>query len=145
MSETISARNMISAVKKYDSSIFLQRIESGSTSLGIPDVYFATPTIGGWIENKEIERLPKLLYAPVKVPFQVGQLAWIKRHLKYNDNVYLSMYVRSEVSYFFVKGANIKEVYENVEHFREHCIAILPRLNVKLFADILKGKELLEL
>lgn len=145
MSETISARNMLSAVRKYDSSIFLQRIESGSTSLGIPDVYFATNNhvVGGWIENKEIEKLPKLSYAPVRIPFQMGQMAWIKRHLKYNDHVYLSVYVKSEVSYFILKGANIKEVYENVAEFREKCIAILPKLTVKLFANILKGEELL--
>ena len=34
--------------------VMLQRIESGSTGLGIPDIFYATNTKHGWIELKSM-------------------------------------------------------------------------------------------
>ena len=80
-------------LKSYfnNTEIFLQRIESGSTGLGIPDIYFATKKENGWLELKEIKILSKNINPDniIKIPFREGQKGWILNHLKYDKNIFI--------------------------------------------------------
>lgn len=67
-----------------DSGCFVQRIESGSTGRGIPDMFVVTPKcVPIWIENKvihptrnDIRKLESGIECKVKIPWRPGQLAW---------------------------------------------------------------------
>ena len=67
-----------------DSGCFVQRIESGSTGRGIPDMFVITPkSIPVWIENKvilitrnDIRKLESGIECKVTIPWRPGQLAW---------------------------------------------------------------------
>lgn len=67
-----------------DSGCFVQRIESGSTGRGIPDMFVVTPKHSPvWIENKvihpsvnEIRILESGMECKIKIPWRPGQLAW---------------------------------------------------------------------
>ena len=70
--------------KLEDRQFFVQRIESGSTGRGIPDMFVVTPYLCPlWIENKIIsldkniiKRLEAGDMCQVKIPWREGQLAW---------------------------------------------------------------------
>ena len=64
---------------------FVQRIESGSTGRGIPDMFVVTDTGRPvWIENKILPAIPENKLAQLKVgetvklklPYRPGQIAW---------------------------------------------------------------------
>ena len=67
-----------------DSGCFVQRIESGSTGRGIPDMFVVTPrSFPIWIENKvihptrnDIRKLESGVKCKVMIPWRPGQLAW---------------------------------------------------------------------
>lgn len=73
---------------------FVQRIESGSTGRGIPDMFVVTPDLNPvWIENKivtldrnVIKEIEFGITHKVKIPWRPGQLAW-------HDKVYKAMTV----------------------------------------------------
>lgn len=114
--------NMYKKLKKHLSGkpgpILLQRIESGGTGLGIPDIYFVTFCKKGWIELKEIPYIPKG-NKNIKIPFRPGQLAWIKNHLKYNEDVFLLCTVKGiKNSWYLFKGSHITKEYTKETFFR---------------------------
>ena len=63
---------------------FVQRIESGSTGRGIPDMFVTTSKcVPVWIENKvihptrnDIRKLESGIECKVNIPWRPGQLAW---------------------------------------------------------------------
>lgn len=72
------------ADKLREKGCFVQRIESGSTGRGIPDMFvihkYCEPI---WIENKiatvsknTIEKIKNGITCSVKIPWRPGQLAW---------------------------------------------------------------------
>ncbi len=68
---------------------FVQRIESGTTGRGIPDIFVVSPDNKAfWIENKILPGIPEdklALGAPVKIklPYRPGQISW-------HEQVYLA-------------------------------------------------------
>lgn len=86
------------------------RIESGTTT-GIPDVFFAIPNIGGWIELKVLDEFPKKATTPVKIPHLYDQQKkWIKRYGKIAGNVWFFIYVESTEEYFLWPWNLIDEI-----------------------------------
>jgi len=54
-----------------------QAIESGTTGLGIPDIYVRTRRSSAWIELKRVRSRIK---CPMHVPFKPGQYEWLSQH-----------------------------------------------------------------
>ena len=76
-------------VKKLkENKWFVQRIESGTTGRGIPDLYVVSPSgVPMWIELKRIhmkvfERRP----AFINVTWRPGQQNWLRRVNRYGQN-----------------------------------------------------------
>jgi hypothetical protein len=80
---------MLKRMKEIMPTIMFQGIES-STGLGIPDVFYTRGEISGWIELKELGRIPRHYF---KMPWRPGQLAW------YHD---LRNKYKSHAPYFIV-------------------------------------------
>lgn len=64
--------NMLKKMKQFMSTVMFQGIES-TTGLGIPDTFYGEGEIDGWIELKELSRIPQNRF---KMPWRPGQLAW---------------------------------------------------------------------
>lgn len=56
--------------------IFVQRIESGETGKGIPDLFIITKGVPMWIELKRIHDTCSDKFA-VNIPWRQGQQAWL--------------------------------------------------------------------
>ena len=64
--------------------IFHQRIESGETGRGIPDMFAVLPSIGPcWIELKRVH-CNASAGATVRVPWRPGQLGWMMKEMRAN-------------------------------------------------------------
>lgn len=61
-----------------------QRIESGGTGLGIPDLNFCHKGMEGWIENK-------LVANGEKITFQEGQVAWHERRVRHGGRCFIAV------------------------------------------------------
>ena len=58
--------------------IFVQRIESGETGKGIPDLFVITKGIPMWIELKRVHgHIPAHSGLSVSIPWRPGQQAWL--------------------------------------------------------------------
>ena len=58
--------------------IFVQRIESGETGKGIPDLFVITKGVPMWIELKRVHgRIPVNTGLYVTIPWRPGQQAWL--------------------------------------------------------------------
>ena len=88
--------------------VLIQRIETGSTGIGIPDFYFKTMYNEGWIELKEIKGNVSR-EAIIKIPYRPGQFNWIKKYISLSGNVILICSI-GEVWHCF-KGDYIWEEY----------------------------------
>jgi hypothetical protein len=55
-------------------SIMVQRIESGMTSVGIPDLFLAGVANHLWVELKNLPK--KALKDTIQIPFRAGQQGW---------------------------------------------------------------------
>jgi len=70
----------------FEDFIF-HRIETGTTELGVPDIYFENKYFTGWIEQKYIT-LPKRSSTNIKIKWEPLQISWGYRHTRFvNTNV----------------------------------------------------------
>lgn len=81
--------NMLKKMKEIMPTILFQGIEP-VTSFKIPDVIYSRGEITGWIELKELSRVPRNRF---KMPWRPGQLAW------YHD---LRNKYKSDAPYFII-------------------------------------------
>lgn len=88
------------------SGAMVQSVESGSTALGIPDIYFRTLKIDGWIELKN---LVYPIRGHLDVPFRPGQYAWLKRHWEMGGTSVLA--ISGVEGIWFYKGDRIQKTY----------------------------------
>lgn len=101
--------------------IFVRRLENRTGRF--PDIYFSTEQMNGLIELKNIRYAKeKLLNSNnstiytsttdyiVKIPFRLGQYAFIKEHLKYNKCIFLIGSV-GDKAWFIMEGNEIREEY----------------------------------
>lgn len=89
-----------------DYGVMIQRIESGSTGLGIPDTYVRTSKKSLWMELKN-------MYFPVTinlvVPFRPGQYGWLKRHAKLGGISVLA--IATPDGFYFYHNDTIQKEY----------------------------------
>ena len=97
-----------------------QPIESGRTGRGIPDIFFKTAYEEGWIELKEIV----FTNIQIEIPFQAGQLLWIRRYTRVKGNIILLMtYKKSlytlglEREWAAIKSLDIMYKYQTINEF----------------------------
>lgn len=99
---------------KKTNSLF-QRIESGTTGLGIPDAFFRTKESEGWIELKEIT-WPYKEHTIIKIPFRPGQYPWLIKYSQLNGNSFLICSIRGrEQNIYMFKRAFIYQEYTQKE------------------------------
>lgn len=91
-----------------------QPIESGTTGLGIPDMFIKTTKVSAWAELKN-EKFP--LRFPYFVPFRPGQAAWLERHYQLGGISILGI-ATPDGNFFFV-NENIRRVYESERQLHE--------------------------
>lgn len=93
--------------------LFVQSIETGTTALGIPDLFFfdrETKRVG-WIELKQIDDFAE----PVKVPFRPGQYNWLRSYVQMGGTAYLICTSKSTDEFWYVfAGPNIKLSYAEI-------------------------------
>ena len=107
--------------KLKDYPIEFQPIESESTGIGIPDIYFSAE-LSGWIELKCDATLynSNTNVCMIRIPFRPGQISWINKHMKFkSSNIFLFLYFRGCL-YIFRNNHIQKEYYyhefkDNVE------------------------------
>ena len=85
-----------------------QPIESGTTGLGIPDMFIRTTKTDAWIELKNIKYT---MNWPFHVPFRPGQAAWLEKY--YNLGGISILGLSTPTGNFFFVNANIRRVYES--------------------------------
>lgn len=72
--EAAFSKALVTAMR--NKGIFVQRIESGETGKGIPDLYVITKGVSMWIELKRIHgTCSNKQY--VEIPWRPGQQAWL--------------------------------------------------------------------
>ncbi len=122
---------MSAKLKQLLPHIMFQNIETG-VSLGVPDIIYAHKDIQGWIELKELSRVPK---AQFTVPWRPGQLAWYKNYVnKYKvDCPYFLILTIKESWYIIV---DIKEHYA-MEEIKDCYVGETKQLNKKQIEQIL--------
>jgi len=112
----------------------VQPIESGGTSLGIPDIYFKTVYSEGWIELKQFMfRNNHCVY----IPFRPGQIAWINNYLSLHGNIAilgtftLNKHTRDwQKLWIIIKNRFIKEVYTYEEFLTIADVTLLEDINI---------------
>ena len=82
-------------------------IESGTTGLGIPDLYIRTTKVSAWAELKHIRQ--PFTY-PFVVPFRPGQHAWLTQHHRLGGVSLLIMSTPTDI--FVFKNKHIHEAYD---------------------------------
>lgn len=60
--------------------IIIEKIESGSTTIGLPDIHCRTAYQDIWIESKELKRWPKNPQITLKPDWRPGQLKWLRAY-----------------------------------------------------------------
>jgi hypothetical protein len=116
---------LFKAMRKHlhgiDSTMILQRIESGQTGYGIPDVFYHAKEHSGWIELKEATISKKQV---VTMRFQPNQIKWLDTLHKKGGNAFV-VGTDKEYGYFFViRSSCVKERYGSIEHFINLCTYI---------------------
>lgn len=71
--EAAFSKALVTAMR--NKGIFVQRIESGETGKGIPDLFIITKGVPMWIELKRIHGACHRNY--VEIPWRPGQQAWL--------------------------------------------------------------------
>jgi len=111
----------------------IQRIESGMTGLGIPDVFFRTKASDGWMELKEVS-WPIRETTLIKIPFRPGQYPWIKQYSLLCGNMFLICSIRGETNVYIFRRSYILREYTQKEFLRAACyIGKISRLTINNF------------
>lgn len=103
------------------------QVETGTTKVGIPDLYFYT--LGsyraqGWIELKQLSRLKRK--KDITIPYRPGQLQFLIDHAKSNKRTFLLLYV---YGYYHLINNNFKKVYLDYKELLKACVWIAPIIN----------------
>lgn len=74
--EAAFSKALVTAMR--NKGIFVQRIESGETGKGIPDLFVLTHKVPMWIELKRVHAdIPMTPMGTVTIPWRPGQQAWL--------------------------------------------------------------------
>lgn len=83
-----------------------QPIESGTTGLGIPDLFVRTTRVSAWVELKYARYEPSSTY---EVTFREGQYGWLKRYYELGGTSVLGIWTPAGLHCF--KNESIKQYY----------------------------------
>lgn len=118
--------------KLRGATVKLQAIESGSTGLGIPDWFYRTLTIDGWIEAKCLKDVKEI----VKIPFRPGQFSWLMNYTKLHGNALLFVQHKEWLTIF--QGMMIQREYTIDEFLRQNVMhESLDNITKKMLYSIL--------
>lgn len=94
-----------------DSGWFVQRIESGTTGRGIPDIFAIAPTGAClWLELKRVHRKPAGIN---NVPWRPGQQSWLRK---------VTRATRHIKCYTVVAFDNCIGLIEHYQHHKENTV-----------------------
>ena len=103
-------KKMLLKLKQLFPYIMFQSIET-STTLGFPDVIYGHADTIGFIELKELNRIPVRKFT---VPWRPGQLAWYTDYKsKYKNKSPYLLIITLKDSWYFI--SSIKESYSMME------------------------------
>ena len=100
-----------------------QRVETGVTGLGVPDIFFRSRRCDGWIESKAFA-WPTLKETYIKIPYRPGQLGWISLYREKGGKVFLVCLIdngRLSGEVFCFEGYSIQEVYSQKQMIDLNC------------------------
>lgn len=98
------------SLKGFD--VKIQRIESPTTGVGIPDEHIRTRHISAWIEFKIVDHLTE----QITIPYRPGQFSWLMNHVELNGDAFLVVGHERE-SY-----GNCVAIFKNEQIQREYSI-----------------------
>jgi hypothetical protein len=78
-SESAFSSALLTALRKKAKRLLIQRIESGETARGIPDLYIHDNKREYWIELKNVKRL-SVHSALWQIPWRSGQQTWASNY-----------------------------------------------------------------
>lgn len=110
-----------------------QPIESGSTGLGIPDLFVRTVEVSAWIELKFERYEPGI---PYTVPYRPGQFGWLTQHYKLGGTAILGIWTPSGLHCFM--NEFIREVYQED---LKHCNFGMASISGRAFLDWLDNNH----
>lgn len=93
--------------KKHLKGFHFQRIETGLTGGGVPDVNYCFDGVEGWIENKKTDGW--------KVTIRPDQCGWISRRVRMGGRVYVAIRRKKSTidELWLVNGSSIKILTEH--------------------------------
>jgi hypothetical protein len=71
-----------------------EKIESGRTGTGIPDIFYSGLSCCGWIESKQKSGLKRT--TNIEIPYRPGQQKWLNNKKKKGLNVYVLFYTHGK-------------------------------------------------
>jgi len=104
-SESELRRTLVRGLRAHH--VMAVSIESGTTGLGIPDVYIRTKRVGAWAELKNVKSTIKY---PFTISFRPGQYQWLTTHHRLGGTSLLIVGTLFDI--FVFKNEHIKEVYD---------------------------------
>lgn len=108
--------------------ILAQPIESGSTGLGIPDMFLRTGKHSVWAEFKNAKYAIQL---PYTVPFRPGQYRWLKDY--YSLGGLSLLVIGTPEGIYIFRNESIKKQY--IKPLADCCNLFMPTVNGKVFID----------
>ena len=109
------------------------RLEPGATTRSIPDVYYITPEVTGWIELKILkQRRDGSFY----IPYRPGQIGWLKHHIRSNNKTFCLAWYDNEMFLF----NTFYEEYKSLTDIMEQAIWFGRSLNNPQFFKLVFRK-----
>jgi hypothetical protein len=85
------------------------RIETGSTTMGVPDVFFSMPGRMGWIELKLVKSLPARDSSKVSMKISPLQVHWLKSRHAHFGNTWLFICLQTPKTFYLIEGKNVQK------------------------------------
>lgn len=100
----------------------LQRIESGTTANGIPDVYFCACAVAGWCELKARKEFPKRATTIVRLStYKETQRRWLAAAWNAGTNILVAVDIAGESYWFSSEEALVVGTRWNTEEFKRNA------------------------
>ena len=112
------------------------RIETGITRAGIPDIFFTIDSRMGWIELKSIKKLPSKETSLVESKISALQVHWLKTRW---PNTWLLLRVDTPKSFYLFKGNHVRNKWTLEEFKRLYDQQWDQRINFTEFSQILQN------
>jgi len=107
-------------------------IETGGSSIGVPDVYYFDPAITGWIELKVIKWIAR--DEVYRFDYRKGQLPWLRKHHRTNKRTFCLGWYDNQYFLF-------DEFYKEMDDIEKRSLWYGPSLKDKGLLNILFGEK----